>query len=255
MAHPTELKVRGAALSGVSSIYLFVICLVTIWAVLLVWIPLTHFFPVLICHDWILAIPAILGALIMLISVIASFHTVFLDRDQIVVRWLGITVRRLPVSKLALLCAVGNGREDVLCLSCRTIDEMAQLQEEQLLRNALTKHDVVFRKRKATWKDAFAREYLDHLRRGPFGFFLDRDVVMLEMKPEIQYLLRHIYPHLPYRNYTVVTSCYASRFSGIRDDRWSGVFPLPHTYRIALEPDGIHVRTKKKEISFVPAQH
>lgn len=224
------------------------------WGMLAVWIPLAHFFPALDSCDWLILIPVILVLAILFLHILACFYSVFLEPDKITVRWFGITVRAIPTAKLQLFCAVGNEREDVLCLTCRGVDEMAQLQEQRLLRHALTKHEVPFRKGKADWQDAFARAYLNHLRKNPFGIFKEKGTVMLQMQPALQYLIQHMYPQLPYKNYTGVTACYAARFSDIKEDRAICIPMALWDYRIDLKPDGIHICTKKEEVSFISAQ-
>lgn len=250
----TKLKVRGAFLSGVSAMYLYLIYMAAMLVLVLVLGLLVHFVPALKAYDRLLMIPGILVLAVLLGHFLAGLYTVDLKQEAITVRWCGIAVRRLPVSELRLFCAFGNEREDVLCFSCRSVEEMAQLQEERLLRSLLHKYEVPFRKRRADHQAVFAREYLCHLRNGPFGAIKDRDPIMLQMRPEVQYLIRHMYPQLPYRNLTTVTSCYASGSGFEKEDRAVCGLPPFCAYAVALEPDGIHLFEKTREVSFIPAR-
>ena len=252
--HNTGITAHGFALSGAAVMYLFVIYIGVMWGFLIALIPLVHFFPVLKEHDWLTILPSLLIVVILLLHILCSFYTVVLNANSVMIKWFGITVRKIPVARFKVFCAVGNEREDVLCLSCYSINEMANKQERRLLRSFLYKHDVPLRKRRTDWQDSFAREYLNHLRKSPFSIFRERDVIMIEMHPALQYAIRQMYPQLPYRNYTGVTSYHASRFGSFPDDR-AVCFPSQlHEYEVHMEPDGIHIRTKKEEISFIPAQ-
>lgn len=248
------IKAPGFALSGVSVMYLFFIYIGAMWGLLIVLIPLVDFFPVRKECEWLIAAPSILVVVILLLHILCCFYTVILEPNMVTLKWAGIPVRRIPASRFKTFCAVGNGREDILCLSCYSINEMANMQEERLLRSFLDKHDVPFRKRKADWQNVFAGEYLNRLRKSPFSIFKERDVVMFEMHPALQYLIRQMYPQLPYRNYTGVTSYHVSRYSGARENQ-AVCFPLQlGEYEVRIETDGIHICNKKDEVSFVPAQ-
>jgi len=186
---------------------------------------------------------------------------VILEPNTITIKIFGIPYRRIPVSKIKLFCTVGNGAEDVLCFSSYCVDELAQIQEERLLRSFLNKHNVPFRKRKANWKDSFAREYLNHLRRKQFFPFGKQEIVMLNMHAALQYAISQMYPHLLYKNYTEINSSYVAKYRMFSPNYGGlskkGTLYAPsslYAYNVRLEPDGIHISNKKKEVSFIPAQ-
>lgn len=248
------IKAHGFAFSGAAVMYLFFLYIGAMWGLMIALIPLVHFFPVLKEYEWLFAAPTILVPAILLLRMLCCFYTVILEPNMVTLKWFGIPVRRIPVSRLKTFCAVGNGREDVLCLSCYSINEMANMQEERLLRSFLDKHNVPFRKRKADWQNAFAKEHLNRLRKSPFSIFKERDVVMFEMHPSLQYLVHKMYPKLPYMNYTGVTSYHVSRFNSVRENQ-AVCFPLQlYEYEVRIEKDGIHICNKKEEVSFIPAQ-
>ena len=126
--------------------------------------------------------------------------------NMVVLSWLCIPLRRLSVDTLQLFCAVGNEREDVLCLTSRTIEEMALLEEKHLLRNYFTKYNVPFLKKYADWQDAFAKKYLNRIRISPLGIFRDKKTLFMPMDPVTQLQIHKLYPQLPYKNYTGITS-------------------------------------------------
>jgi len=248
------LKARGFALSGVWPLYLWLIYLTAMLGLLILVIPLVYFFPVLKEAGLLIIVPEILLVNMLLMWLLARFYVVVLDPDMITVRWCGITMRSLPVSKLQLFCAVGNDREDILCLACCSVEEMAQRQEKRLLKSFLRKHDVPLRKRRADWQASFAREYLNSVRIDPLGIFKKHGIVMFEMQPAVQYLIQDLYPQLPYRNFTGVNSCYTSRFSGVKTNLAVCLTVQFYEYSVDLKPDGIHLSTKKEEVSFIPAR-
>jgi len=248
-----KIKAPGFALSGAAAFYLFFIQMGIMWGLLLLLILLTHFFPGLKLDEWSIAVLLVPVLLVFLLLMLSYFHTVILEPDGVTQKWFGISVRKIHVSRFQVFCALGNGREDVLCLSCYSAEELTRMEEERLLRSLLNKHNVPFRKRKAGWQDEFVRGYLNHLRKNPFRIFKKQEVVMLKMHPALQYAIRQMYPQLPYKNYTGVTSCHFARW-GSNADNQAVSFPLLfYQYPVRMESDGIHISTKK-EVSFIPAE-
>jgi len=248
------IKAHGFALSGMSVYYLSLIYCCATFVFLIVLIPLVHVFPILKESEWLVAVPSVATISILpLHIIICCFYTVILQPNMVVLKWFGMEIRRIPVSQFKTFCAVGNGREDVLCLSCYDIEEMALMQEKRLLRSSLNKHDVPFRKRRADWQDDFAREFLNYLRKKPFSQFRQRRVIMLDMHPSVQCAIRQMYPQLPYMNYTGVTSPHVSRYYDLKENKAVSFSSLGE-YEVCMKPDGIHIRTKQEEISFIPAQ-
>ncbi len=242
-------------ISGICVVHLFLFYYVARVAV----IPLILFnklFPLIKNPDQIIMVPEILVIVGFLLYIASWFCTVVFCPEKIAIRWCGITFRTIPVSELRLFCTVGNGRQDVLCMSCLSIEEMAQIQEKRLQKSFLNKHDVPRRKRRLDWQCAFTRDYLNHVFHTPFGFLTNREAVMIEMNPETQYLLRRMYPQLPYRNLTGITSLYTSPISHRAIKVNQAVrFPLEnYNYAVELKAEGIHILNVAEEICFISAQ-
>ena len=208
----SNLKTHGFGLSGVSFFYISIIYIASMWAWLLLLIPLTHFFPLIKNNDWIIALPCLLVFGLLVLHLLSSFYTVTLTEKTVILSWLRIPLRRLSVDALQLFCAVGNEREDVLCLTSRTIEDMAFLEEKHLLRNYFTKYDVPLLKKKADWQDALAKKYLNRMRRSPLGAFRDRNTLFMTMDPVVQHQIHKLYAYLPYKNYTGITDYKATPF-------------------------------------------
>jgi len=247
------IQVRGFALSGASLMYAYVIYFCAMYAELFALIPLIQLFPALKANEWLMVVPFALFLTVFPLHVFCSCYRVVFEADRVTVKRFRSVVREIPISRFQVFCAVGNEREDVLCLSCYPVEEMAKMEEERLLRSWLRKHEVPFYKRKGDWQDVFARGYLNRLRKNPFRILSERNVVMFEMHPAIQYAIRQLYPQLPYKNYTCVRSRFPSRYS-ILTEKEIACYPSQFSeYKAHMEPDGIHIRTKKEEVSFIPA--
>lgn len=208
-----SVKARGFGLSGASLLYLSIYYIVVMLLCLLFLFPLEHFFPSLRGPEWILIVPYMLPVVMLIVHLLFSFCTVTLTEEAIVLSWLCIPLRRISPSDLRLFCAVGNGREDVLCLTSRTITEMAALEEQCLLRNFFTKYDVPNYKKRSHWQDTLCAKYLNRLRRSPRGLFRDKKVLFLKMDPVVQRQIRDLYPQLPYKNYTGIVEYKTDLFS------------------------------------------
>lgn len=250
----TRIKAPGFALSGAAVMCLYFIYMGVVLGLLLIFFLLAHFFPALKEYEWLIVAPSILVAVILLLHLLCSFYTVILEPDMVTLKWFGISVRRISAAKFKTFCAVGNGREDVLCLSCYSVNEMADMQERRLLRSFLDKHNVHFLKRRADWQNSFAREYLIKLRNSPFSIFRERNAVMLEMHPALQYAIWQMYPQLPYMNYTGVTSYYASKYDSVRENKAVCFSLQVYESEVHIQTDGIHICNKEDEVSFIPAQ-
>lgn len=252
--HSASIKARGIMLSGAAFYYLTFIYIGFLFAYLVGIILLLHFFPFLQQDEWLLVLPLFFPFFFPVIYLLFGSYTVILEPEEVILKWFGIPFRRIPVSRFKTFCAVGNGEEDVLCLCGYSADEMVQMQEQRLLRSVLNKHNVQFQKRKPDWQNEFARGYLNYLRKSPFSIFRERNMVMLEMHPAVQYSLRQMYPQLPYMNCTGVTSCHIPRFSGFKENRAVCGLLEFYPYEAHIEADGIHISTKRKDLLFIPAQ-
>lgn len=254
-SNSNSIKSRGFVLSSGAIIHAYFVSLGTSFGFIILGIPLMHFFPVLKNYGgFIVMIPMLLVVLLMLLYILVLFCTVVFEPDIITLKFFGITIRKIPVSKFKTFCAVGNEKEDVLCLSPYSIDEMADMEEKRLLRSFYYKHNVPFRKRKESWKIDFVRDFLNRIRRSFFGAFKDKNIVMFEIHSALQYSLRQMYPQLPYVNCTVKTSYYETRLDRARENEAVCYTLAPDLYMVQIEPDGIHISTKKKEVTFIPAQ-
>ena len=84
---------------------------------------------------------------------------------------------------------------------------------------------------------------------------------MLNMHAALQYAISQMYPHLLYKNYTEINSSYVAKYRMFSPNYGGlskkGTLYAPsslYAYNVRLEPDGIHISNKKKEVSFIPAQ-
>lgn len=245
------ISTRGFGLSGISVFYLSVIYLALMWLGLLILIPLVHFFPAVKGKNWILAVPCLLVTGMLLAHLLSSFYRVILTEDRVVLSWLRIPLRKLFEQDMRLFCAVGNEREDVLCLTSRTVEEMALLEEKHLLRSFVTKYDVPLIKKKNDWQDVLARKYLNRMRRSPLGIFSDKQILFMTMDPVVQHKIHSLYPQLPYKNYTGVTR---NRKNTFFNPKTAPCFWMPtDPCSVEIMDDGIVLRTKKEiKRRFVP---
>ena len=245
-SHNTStLKTRGFGLSGVSVFYISIIYIVSMWLWLLLLIPLAHFFPLIKNNDWIVALPCLLILALLVLHLLSALYTVTLTKNMVILSWLHIPLRKIPVVTLRLFCAVGNEREDVLCLTSRTIEDMAFLEEKHLLCNYFTKYDVPFLKKKADWPDALAKNYLNRMRRSPLGIFRDKKTLFMTMDPVAQHQIHKLYAHLPYKNYTGITDYKATPFS---DKAKAPCFWMPiDPCSVEIQEDAVVLYVKKEE--------
>lgn len=114
--------------------------------------------------------------------------------EGVQVRVFGKILRQIPVSDMKILCAVGDDREQYLCLSSWDLEELAERREKVLRRGIFTRQDLPFLKRKPDWQECFAKEYLLHPKRFSRNF----PVLWFSFDPVVVIFLRRLYPHLPY---------------------------------------------------------
>ena len=241
----SDLKVRGFGLSGVSVFYISIIYIVSMWVWLLLLIPLAHFFPLIKNNDWIVALPCLLILALLVLHLLSAFYTVTLTKNMVILSWLHIPLRKIPVDTLRLFCAVGNEREDVLCLTSRTIEDMALLEEKHLLRNYFTKYDVPLLKKKADWQGALARKYLNRMRRSPLGIFRDKKTLFMTMDPVAQHQIHKLYAHISYKNYTGISGYKATPFF---DKTTAPCFWMPiEPCSVKIQEDAVILYTQKEE--------
>lgn len=248
-----EIKVPGSALSNAGLACLCAVYLGLMYGFLILHPILCRFFSLPQDNVWLEIVPFLLIFIALFFHIACSFYTVILSPDTVILKRFGITVDKIPASALQSFCAVGSGRDHALCLSCRSFEEISDLHEQKLLRGVFTKHDLPFRKRKPNWQDEFVREYLIRLRGNPFFIFRDKSTFMIEMHPAIQRAIQSMYPHLPYKNLTGITSPHVSRFSEIPENHIVCFAPQANPYILRMEPDGVHIAIKEKDFLFIPA--
>ena len=233
-----SIKLRGFGLSGASVDHIWFIFAGALWACLLILLTLSQFFRI---PEWVTWSPYLLIAVMFVAHLLSALYTVTLTKETVVLSWLGIRLRRYAVKDLRTFCAVGNGREDVLCLTCHTIEQMALLEEERRLRSWITRHEVPFLKRKPDWQEGLAKMYLDRIRRSPLGILRDSKTLLMPMDPVAQHRLRALYPQLPYRNYTGING-------SLSHDRTTvtRLWMLSSEYSVDLREDAIALSTKKE---------
>lgn len=251
---PPKIKVLGCSISGIYLAYLSFIYIGIMFAFVLALIPLTALFPSLKEQGWLGIVPSAIILLMLIFHETFCFYSVNFYSDKIILKWFGIPVETIPLSEFKLFCAIGNDSEDVLCLSRYSIEELAEMNEQKLLRGIFTKHEVDFRKQNANWQTNFAKEYLLRSRRSPFGIFRKKDFVMFDMHPSLQHALKKTLPQIPYKNLTNVRTLHISQFSEIPKNEVMCFGLQMHKYYFHMKRDGIHIETAKKEISFIPAE-
>lgn len=240
-----SVKTLGSGLSGASVMYSCLISYGSMLAWNLLLLLLMHFFPFIRNYDWLLVLPGLLSLVLIALHLLSGFYTITLTKDMVMLSWLHIPLRKIPIEKLRIFCAVGNEWEDALCLTTRTIEEMAQLEEKHLLRNYFTKYDVPFIKKKADWQDALAKKYLMRMWRRPFGIFRDQTTILWQMDPVVQHQIRKLYPQQPYKNYTCITGKQATPYF---DKTKAPCFWMPmEPCSVAIQEDAIVLYTKKEE--------
>ena len=249
-----KIKALGNSISGIYLAYLSFIYIGIMFAFILLLIPLTSLFPNLKEQAWLGMVPTSLILLMLIFHGTFCFYSVHFYSDKIILKWLGIPLETIPLPEFKLLCTVGNDREDVLCLSRYSIEEIANMNEQKLLRGVFTKDEVPFRKKNANWQTNFAKEYLLRSRLNPFGIFRKKSFVMFDMHPSLQHVLRKMLPQIPYKNLTDVHTLHISRFSEIPKNEVMCFGPkMYNKHYFFMKRDGIHIETAKKDVSFIPA--
>ncbi len=213
---PFRLKVHGFGRSVRSFVYLCIAYPMLHLLVAILMIPLLHFFPQLRQYsDWISLWVLVPMTLLLLLIITEALSWAVITNEGITLYWLGIPLRRIPLSDLALFAAVSDDMDDALCFTSYSIEEMAAMQEKRMLKGFFTQHDVPFRKRHSDWQDSFAKDFLNHQKKSMRGLFQDKRIIMTDFTPELVYILRSLFPNMTYRNYTSVTPSYTMQSDGI----------------------------------------
>jgi hypothetical protein len=248
-SHPT-IQARGFGLSESSILYLGLLYIAAMWAWILLFVPLVKVFPVL-KQEWLGYFPMYFVPVLLLAHILGSFFTVSLSQEAITLFWFGIRIRSISPAELKFFCAVGNEREDLLCLSTRSLEETAQLEEKHLLKNYFTKYEVDLVGRQKNPQDVLARKYLNRMRRSILGRHRDRKILLLRMDPVVQQQLRWLYSQLLYKNYTGVSNHKAIMFW---DKTKPPCFCMPDARdSVEVQKDAVVLRRKQEMMrQFLP---
>lgn len=199
--------------------------------------------------DWLCILITFLPLAVLVLVLI--FHYVCWKlhfwSDRITITCCGHTIRTIPATEIALVCRMKNSFTDGLCLSCRSMDELAQLGEKKLLRSVFSRHNVPLRKRDPAWQEKFAMEYLFHLRQSAFGSAADSSLLWLELTPETMALVRYLYPQ--------ARVCDSMQYPFPQQLRNPAIALSGGDYLVDIQPDGLHIlgSIRKKERLFLPA--
>ena len=123
----SAIKATGIASSSAAIFYITFIYIGIKLGLLILLIPLSHFFPIFKEYDWIRFIPEILTLGILISHPFCSFYSVLLYKDSVILKKFGIKIKEIPVSEFKSFCLVGNDREDILCLSRYSFEEMSRM--------------------------------------------------------------------------------------------------------------------------------
>ncbi len=208
-----------------------------------------RWFPATRRQEWLVA-ACVLFLLYFIGNGIFLLHKVHLSKDKVILTWCGIRMKVLDSSELRLLCAVGNEWGNHLCLTCHGVEELAQMEERGMLRNWITRHEVLFAKERADYMDSFARKQL--LRQAKKSFLILRKdkTIYLPMRTELLFQLKEMYPDLPYKNYTQCPKYKQKDYSAKREIL--SVYGLTPYFRTEITEEAILYYSGKKIVRTVP---
>ncbi len=211
---------------------------------------LKELMPDLKISEWVAYLPIFLVFGVMVFQSLFLFHKVHLTKEGAILSWCGISLKTIPSDCLQLLCAVGNEYGDNLCLTCHTTDDLALLEEKALLKNYFTKHEVLFLKRKANFREGFAQKYLIRLRKHALPLFRKEKTLFLPMDLVLLQQIRALYPNLPYKNYT---ECSKEQKGAYWSYKYAPCFrPTWSNYVPELGEDSLVYRSGKKINRTIP---
>ena len=113
------------------------------------------------------------------------------------------TLMQYPREKIGMFCTVEwweKGWFRMMGISIHTPEEVTALREQQLQKGIFTRHEVKFRKRVENWQGLFRQEYLIRRARAVLLAPWKRDILWLDLNPEVQALLRQLYPEILWEN-------------------------------------------------------
>jgi hypothetical protein len=196
---------------------------------------------------WFLLLLGVFACLIGDIVVMFS-QWAWIEKNGVCVTFGKKPIWGMAASQLQFIAMVGGDMGNSICLSAKTIDELAELREQQLLRNWFSKDEVPLRKRRAEWRQTFAREYLlKGFGKGLFAALRPSGVVMLAGNHSLLTCIRALYPNVPYYNMTAA----GDRMNFANDPARIPLF-YDSDYYAHLREDGVHICHFKKEIGILP---
>lgn len=252
--HGVGIKFRGFGLSYFSVLYIFIPSLVVCWVYSLILSVLSRISPDLNISIWLLLPSLLLLGVPLLFPVLTSLYTVTIDPDKIVLKWCGFFKKAISTADLKLFCSLGNEKETFLCLSFRSEEELAQAREHRLLRSSLNKHNVPLLKQRPNWQHTFARDRLLRIHRDPLRLIKRTDIVVLTMSSSLQYRIQHMYPQLPYRNFTGTSYVYTPKYNTMSKTQAVRFPAFFYNYQASLQAEGIHVSNNSKTLFSLPAE-
>lgn len=246
-----EIRIKTGPAGGTGSVMLLVLLnWLGIVAIILLAVVAKNLFPNVDTGG----IAAIL-AMMTTLGTFGSLAVVCLQRVWIEPAGACVTIGKKPrwgiaVSQVQFVAFVSSDTLSAICLSAKTIDELAAMRERQLLKNVFSKDEVALRKRKVGWREAFAKECLLHeLQWGLWTAFRKNGLIMLAGNTTLLACIRAMYPHLPYYNMTNAKQYLGSNMP----TRVPSPMGLDHYARI--QPNGIYIDHFKKEVGFLPGNH
>ena len=200
--------------------------------------------------DWLWSV-LLVGILAWVVGslVFIAMQRAWIGKDGICVAFGNKPIWGIAASQLQFIALVGNDTEAALCLSAKTIDELAALREKQLLKNWLSKDEVPLRKRRAEWRETFAKEYMLYaFRKSQFTVRRKSGLIMVPANITLLTCIRALYPDVPY--YAMTNQLRKGSTETVSRPHIPGT--MEHYARI--QPQGIHIDHLKKEVGFMQGE-
>ena len=244
-----EIRIKTGVAVGTGSVILLVLLLwIGTTGTILLALAIKNLFPG-VEMDTVLPIVMVVAELAFFgILIAAGIQRVWIEPEGTCVTFGKKPLWGMEASQIRFLAIVNTDSASAICLSGHTIEELAQMREQQLRRNWLSKDEVPLRKRKVGWRETFAKECLLHeLRWGLFSAFRPNGLVILPGNMILLACIRALYPHLPYYNMTNIDRQYLG--SNVPNRVPS---PCGLDYDARIQPNGIYLDRFKKEVGFIP---
>lgn len=201
--------------------------------------------------DWLWSV-LLAGILTWVVGslVYIAMQQAWIGKDGVCIAFGKKPIWGIAASQLQFIALVGNDTEAALCLSAKTIDELAALREKQLLKNWLSKDEVPLRKRRPEWRETFAKEYMLYaFRKSQFTVRRKSGLIMVPANITLLSCIRALYPGVPY--YAMTNQPRPNSAESANRTHIPGT--MEHYARI--HPEGIHIDHFKKEVGFMKGEH